>query len=81
MHLPSQTLPAAAAVAAARDVPLSLLESAQLGRLCDVADPLVDVVFVAPAPVDAAVEDFWMKVRTVGCACRVAGVVIATGFH
>ena len=63
VHVPSLTLTPAQRAAIA-NVPLT--ENAQMARLCDVADPLCDVVYVAPFPVDEAVEQFWEKLLEVG---------------
>lgn len=81
IHVPSQTLLAVAAEAGTRcgdhgpgrslassshaGNQLALLELAQLGRLCDVADPLVDVIFVVPAPLPQSVEAYWTKMLEV----------------
>lgn len=35
------------------------IECAQLPRICDVADPKVDVLFVSPVPLPEEVERYW----------------------
>jgi hypothetical protein len=47
---------------------LSLLaaEAAQLARLCDLAEPLVEVVLVLPSPLDPDVVSYWDKILEVG---------------
>jgi hypothetical protein len=47
---------------------LSLLaaEAAQLARLCDLAEPLVEVVLVLPSPLDTDVVAYWDKILEVG---------------
>lgn len=35
------------------------VECAQLPRICDVADPKVDVLFVSPVPLSEEVERYW----------------------
>eukprot|EP00892_Ulva_mutabilis_P008799 jgi/Ulvmu1/6291/UM281_0004.1 len=42
------------------------LETAQLPRLCDVADPLTDVVFVVAKPLPADVHDYWARLLEAG---------------
>lgn len=43
----------------ASDCEIRQLESAQLPRICDVADPKVDVLFVSPVPLSEEVERYW----------------------
>ena len=38
----------------------------QLSRICDIADPLVDVVYVSPFPVSDDLRQYYMKVLQIG---------------
>ncbi|EFJ52332.1 hypothetical protein VOLCADRAFT_102998 [Volvox carteri f. nagariensis] len=43
-----------------------LREAAQLARLCDLAEPLVDLILVLPSPPDPEVMHYWNKLLEVG---------------
>jgi hypothetical protein len=66
IHIPSLSLTPTqrASVCSVSSIPL--LESAQISRVCDVADPLVDVVYVTHAPMDTVVEQYWTKLLEAG---------------
>lgn len=66
IHIPSLSLTPAqrASVCSVSSIPL--LESAQISRVCDVADPLVDVVYITHAPMDTVVEHYWIKLLEAG---------------
>lgn len=66
VHVPSLSLSPAQRASISRIGSIPTVENAQLSRLCDTADELTDVVFVAPAPVDAAVEQYWTKLLEAG---------------
>jgi hypothetical protein len=66
VHLPSLTLTPAQHASVAATGGAAAHETAQLARLCDVADPLVDVVFIAPTPVSLIVEQYWLKLLEAG---------------
>lgn len=42
------------------------LETAQLPRVCDAADPLTDVVFVVSKPLPMEVEEYWRRMLEAG---------------
>jgi hypothetical protein len=56
-----------AAVAGATYCEVRQLESAQLPRICDVADPKIDVLFVSPMPLSEEVERYWNCVLSQVC--------------
>ncbi|KAK9811483.1 hypothetical protein WJX72_004683 [[Myrmecia] bisecta] len=41
-------------------------QNAQMARLCDLADPSVDVIYVAPLALGEDVEQYWLKLLQVG---------------
>lgn len=43
-----------------------LREAAQLARLCDLSEPLLDLILVLPSPPDADVIHYWNKLLEVG---------------
>lgn len=43
-----------------------LREAAQLARLCDLSEPLLDLLLVLPAPPDPDVVSYWNKLLEVG---------------
>ncbi|KXZ47062.1 hypothetical protein GPECTOR_38g299 [Gonium pectorale] len=43
-----------------------LREAAQLARLCDLSEPLLDLILVLPSPPDAEVIHYWNKLLEVG---------------
>ncbi|KAG2501161.1 hypothetical protein HYH03_000976 [Edaphochlamys debaryana] len=45
---------------------LLLREAAQLARLCDLSEPLLDLILVLPSPPDADVISYWNKLLEVG---------------
>jgi hypothetical protein len=45
---------------------LLLREAAQLARLCDLSEPLLDLILVLPSPPDADVINYWNKILEVG---------------
>ena len=72
VHCPSLTLTPAQRESISRVSSVPVLESAQMSRLCDVADAKSDVVYIAPAPVDAAVEQYWTKLLEAGGVAEAA---------
>jgi hypothetical protein len=66
VHMPSLSLSPAQRSSISKVASIPILESAQISRLCDTADPQSDVVFVAPAPMDPAVEQYWTKLLEAG---------------
>lgn len=63
VHIPSISRPEAQR----RSMPyLALAQSQQLSRLCAVADPLVDVVYVSPLPLSDELLGYYHKLLAVG---------------
>lgn len=45
---------------------MMLREAAQLSRLCDLSEPLLDLILVLPSPPDPEVIHYWNKLLEVG---------------
>lgn len=72
VHCPSLTLAPAQRESISHVGSVPVFESAHMSRLCDVADAKTDVVYIAPAPVDAAVEQYWARLLEAGGVAEAA---------
>lgn len=65
VHLPSMRRPGSNLTLEQMDAQLAL-EAAQLARLCDLAEPLAEVILLLPSPPDPDVTAYWDKLLEVG---------------
>ena len=47
-------------------IDLSILQNSQMGRICEVNDPNVDVIYISPIDLDADIKLYYAKLLTMG---------------
>ena len=72
VHVPSLCVAPRVRSSIAADSSSALLEATQLSRICDVADPCVDVIYISSAPVDGEVQQYWAKLLEAGGVAEAA---------
>lgn len=66
VHLPNSHRGRRMPTSMAQGEALLAAESAQLARLCDLSNPLVEVLLLLPRPPDPDVQSYWEKILQVG---------------